>query len=126
VAIRPGLKHFPTDENADEARECARSFVESHSHFFENSEEASSCGFPIFPQDQNKCVRLSEARRQELLSQIGLTCSSRIISALTRLMCQQEISSRSNTGKGPLDKNPHNKVRNDYNDAKILFIDIMN
>jgi hypothetical protein len=63
MAMRPGLKQFPTDENADEARECARSFVESNPEFFEDSEEAFSRGFPIFPQDQNKYVRCLKAEK---------------------------------------------------------------
>jgi len=66
--MKPGLKQFPTDENAAEARECARTFVESRPEFFEDSEEASSCGFPIYPQDKNKYVLFSRTQNLGLAS----------------------------------------------------------
>ena len=49
-----GLTQFPTDENAYEARACARTFLDANPGFFEYSDEASSSRFPIYPQDRNK------------------------------------------------------------------------
>ena len=54
MARSPSLTKFPTNEHAYEARECARTFVEANPCFFEDSAEAASSGFPIYPQDKNK------------------------------------------------------------------------
>jgi hypothetical protein len=54
VSKTSGITQFPTDENAYEARACARTFLQVNPGFFEDSEEAASSGFPIYPQDKNK------------------------------------------------------------------------
>lgn len=94
IANTSSISQFPTDEDAHEARECARGFLEAHQHLFQSSETATSSGFPAYPEDRNRYVRIFF--KVNFVS-VGLAhYIHRIINALTRLMCQQEFLWRKN------------------------------